>query len=124
MCGAGKEFAVSRGKIRDPRPLDWALCYSLYVALIVLAYLVLFVVWRRVIIALVGISLGARTQSSAAYLFPMFLMGLGMFVLVMAAEPYLRGGVQRGEHVQRFGRMAVPLVVGGVAGLLVQALIT
>ena len=103
---------------------DYFLCYALYVVLIALAYVVLFVIWRQTIISLIGVTLGARTQSSAAYLFPMFLMGLGMFVLIMAAEPYLRTGIPRGKVVRRFGRMAIPLVVAGVAGLLLQVLLT
>ena len=109
---------------RKPGVRDYVLCYTLYVALIALAYVVLFYIWRQTIVALIGVSIGARTQSSAAYLFPMFLMGLGMFVLIMGAEPYLRTGIPRGQLMPRFGRMAIPLAVGGVVGLLLQALLT
>jgi hypothetical protein len=53
----------------------------------------------------------------------MLLLGLGLFILVMAAEPYLRHGMERRQLLRRFGRLALPLVIAGALGLLLLAIV-
>ena len=52
------------------------------------------------------------------------LLGLGLFILAMAAEPYLHNGVRRHQLLRRFARLAVPLAVAGIAGMLLSTLIS
>jgi hypothetical protein len=51
------------------------------------------------------------------------LLALALFILVMAAEPYLRGGIRRQRVVQRFARIAVPLGVVGIIGEVINLLL-
>jgi hypothetical protein len=57
------------------------------------------------------------------YLASMAVLGLGAFILVMAAEPYLRGGLHRQQLMRRFRKLAIPLVIVGAVALLVLTII-
>src|SRR5688500_5756424 len=103
--------------------LAYVACYVLYVLLIVLA-LVLFAIWRLTILAVIGALMDERSfVRRLIYLSTTTLMALGVFVLVMVGEPYLRYGIPRRELVRRFARLAIPMAIAAVLGLLISRLV-
>jgi hypothetical protein len=109
---------VQRNKV-----IDYLVCYALYAVLLVLCYFI-FVTWTSLVLGLIGAFLGPTVANGTIYSFFLVLLGIALFVLVMAAEPYLRGGIHRQRVVQRFARIAVPLaaieIVGEVINLLLR----
>ncbi len=101
--------------------LAYLACYSLYLVLIVLALLG-FVVWRGTIVALLATFMERSYAGRLIYIVGMLGLGIALFVLVMSAEPYMRHGVERHQLLRRFTRMAVPIVVVLVVGLLARLL--
>lgn len=100
-----------------PRGIAYLACYALFVVIIALAVAALDI-WRLVLP-----DVGARVVTngyvlSALYAPAVVVLGLGLFILVIASEPYLRTGLEKGKLAGRFGRVAVPLFVGVLAGLL------
>ena len=61
--------------------------------------------------------------SEPVYAGTITLLGLGLFIFVMAAEPYLRNGIARRQLLRRFLRLAIPVAIAAVIGLLVLVLI-
>ena len=98
--------------------LGYLLCYSLYVVLIALSYVVTFMIWRWALVAMIAAFMGRSDANRLIYMLGMLFAGMGVFVLVMAAEPYLREGVRRRQLRRRFVRMAAPLGIAGILGLL------
>jgi hypothetical protein len=72
-------------------------------------------------LALLAAFLQRSQANRLIYLASMTLLGLGLFILVMGAEPYLRNGVERDQLRRRFFRLAWPLLIAGAVGLLVRA---
>ena len=101
--------------------MSYLACYGLYVVVLALGAAVFFI-WPTTLVALIGAVLGHSAFNRSIYLVGMLFLGMGLFVLVMAAEPYLRGGVARGQLLRRFVRLCVPLVVTGGLGLALQGL--
>ena len=96
--------------------------YALYALLLILSYLV-FMVWQRTILLLVSTLLESDSAVVAVHSIVVILIGLGLFVLVIAAEPYLRGGLRRRQVGSRFARLAVPLGATIVLGILLRELL-
>ena len=97
----------------------YAVCYSLFLLLFALSILVFFV-WRAAILALIA-AFGTRSAvNSLLYLGPMTLIAIVLFLVVMAAETYLRNGVERRQLRRRFFRFATPLIIAVVLGLLIR----
>jgi hypothetical protein len=113
----------TRPSTRQPTTADYLVCYALFVLLIILGVAVLVLIVRPAILVLIGALLGRSQWNRMAYLTSIALLGLGLFILVMAAEPYMRNGVKRGQHIRRFLRLAAPLVVAGALGFLVLTFI-
>ena len=86
----------------SPRPVNYVACYALYALLVTLGVTVLFI-WPTTILALIGA-----------------FIGLSLFTLVIAGEPYLRSGMRRRQLRHRFVRLAVPLGILSVFGLVLQ----
>ena len=102
--------------------LAYLLCYAFYVLLLVLA-VALFFIWRTAIRAVVEATMPWYSLArSIVYLLPTTLMGFGVFILAMVAEPYLRTGIPRRDLVRRFARLAVPMSIALVLGLLITRL--
>src|ERR671932_2214712 len=99
--------------------IDYLICYALYAVLLVLCYFV-FVTWTSLVLGLIKAFLCLNAANSAIYSFFLVLLGLALFILVMAAEPYLRGGIRRQRVVQRFARFAVPLGVVEIVGEVIN----
>src|SRR5919199_5045882 len=103
--------------------VDYLICYALYAVLLVLCYFV-FVTWTSLVLGLIGAFLGPTVANGTIYSFFLVLLGLALFVLIMVAEPYLRGGIRRQQVVQRFARIAIPLVVAEVIGEVVLLIVS
>jgi hypothetical protein len=97
-------------------------CYALYFLLIVAGVATLFLILRPALLALIGMLLGQSQANRIVYLATITLSGLGLFILVMAAEPYLRNGVERQQLIRRFLRIAAPVIVAAILGLLMLAI--
>jgi hypothetical protein len=108
---------------KQPTWLEYVACYALYLLLIVGGGATLFFLLRRAILALITTLLGPSEANRLIYLASITLLGLGLFILVMAAEPYLRNGLVRRQLLRRFIRIAMPVVVAAVLGLLVLAIV-
>jgi hypothetical protein len=108
---------------RRPTSLDYLTLYALYVVLIVLGVVVVFGIWRSVILVVLAVFVGSSDANRLVYLVTLILLGLVLFVFIMAAEPYLRRGLQRRHLLPSFGRLALPLVIAGALGLLLLALL-
>ena len=97
-------------------------CYALYLVLLPLSYGV-FVVWSQAVLLVVGISV-EEAQARPFFLgVGLLVIVIGLFFLVLGAEPYLRVGVARKELRARFLRLAIPLVVALVVGAIAQDLL-
>lgn len=106
----------------EPTWLEYVACYALYILLIVVGAATLFLVLRPALLALIDVLLGDSRANRIVYLGSITLLGLGLFILVMAGEPYLRNGVERHQLLRRFIRLAAPVVIAAVLGLLVLAI--
>jgi hypothetical protein len=106
----------------QPTWLAYLACYVLYILLIVASVASLFLVVRPALLALIDMLLGESRANRIVYLGTITLLGLGLFILVMAGEPYLRNGVVRRQLLRRFIRLAAPVVVAAILGLLVLAI--
>jgi len=87
-------------------------------ALLLAGSVVAWLIWRTTILHLIARLIGLNPVNASIYAVSMIVLGLGLFVLVIAAEPYLRTGVKRGQLVSRFARLALPLLAAGLLGLL------
>ena len=106
--------------LRPPTPLGYVACYGLY-ALLLVGSVVTLLIWRTTILLLISGLIGLSPVNGSIYAISMIVIGLGLFMLVIAAEPYLRNGVKRGQLMRRFARVALPVLAGGLLGLLIGA---
>ncbi|MEN9935327.1 MAG: hypothetical protein RLZZ387_1906 [Chloroflexota bacterium] len=93
--------------------------FALYLVLIVLGLFVGLVIWRE---ALYFVFYGWIDFGWWARFLYMTTVILGSFLLVvglLAAEPYLNTGKQKGQLLRRFVRAAVPIAALGLIGWLV-----
>jgi hypothetical protein len=107
-------FETSR-PVPSPRLLRYISLYVLYALIIAMAYYVVVHVWPSAVVVMIGAFLGHTAANRLAYMLSMVLVGIAMFVVVMAAEPYLRRGMEQRQLLVRFARVAVPI---GLVGLL------
>jgi hypothetical protein len=107
--------------LRSPKLLAYLACYSLYVLLLVCSVVTL-LIWRVTILLMIATWIGASSVNGSIYAISMIVIGLGLFMLVIAAEPYLRNGVKRGQLMRRFVRVALPVAAAGLLGVLLGML--
>jgi hypothetical protein len=81
---------------------------------------VVFLIWRQAIIIVQAAFFPDSSWNHFLYLLSMVLLGTGLFILVMVAEPYLRTGVPQCQLLKRSIRLLVPLGLLGLLGVLVQ----
>ena len=96
--------------------------YALYALLLILSYLV-FVIWGSTTLLLLGTVLKQSSAVALIYYAVVLLIGIGLFVLVIAAEPYLRGGIRARQVGRRFARLALSLGAVIVLGILLRELL-
>ncbi|MBA3943258.1 MAG: hypothetical protein H0X37_01695 [Herpetosiphonaceae bacterium] len=106
---------------RREQMLAYLVCYGLLLLLLALSILVFFV-WRAAILAMIAAFMGRSPANSLVYLVPMTLLGIVLFLFIMAAETYLRTGVERRQLRRRFTRFVVPLIIALVVALLLRTL--
>ncbi len=94
-------------------------CYALYIGLIIPGTIAVFLIWRNAIVVMIAAFLGRSQANQLVYLASVLFLGLGAFILVMAAGPYLRNGLQRRQLMRRFRKLAIPLVIAAAVALLV-----
>jgi choline-glycine betaine transporter len=104
------------------RTQAYVICYALYAVLLVLSYGV-WVVWSQAVLLALGVFEDNPDVSPALWGVGMLAVGIGLYLLVLVAEPYLRNGVPKRQLRARFTRIAGPLVVIIVAGIAAQELI-
>ncbi len=114
-----------------PGVRHYVLCYALFLVVLALCLLA-FVVWRQAIFDLLGATYGSGYDIGKAYTdatieqVASLLIGLILFIVVVASEPYLRGGLTLHRHLdlrqelRRFTRLALPLAVAIVVGIALQ----
>jgi len=108
---------------KSPNLRSYVACYALYIGLLIPGTLAVLFIWRNAILAMLAAFLGRSQANRLIYLASMAILGLCGFILVMAAEPYMRSGIPRGRLMQRFRKLAIPLVIAGALGLLVLTLV-
>ncbi|MEO7908359.1 MAG: hypothetical protein ABIV47_01790 [Roseiflexaceae bacterium] len=106
-----------------PTMRGYLACYALYIGLIIPGTLAVFLIWRNAILVMLAAFLGRSQANQLIYLASMVFLGLGAFILVMAAEPYLRNGLVRRQLMRRFRKLAIPLVIAAALALLVLTLL-
>lgn len=117
---------MSSARKRKPRLAQWLLCYALFVVVLILAYL-LFTTSKNAVSAIlyrVTADQGPNNQFTvgSGYEIYTLLIGLAMFVVVLAAEPAFRTVAgQTNRLVKRFLRFSVPLAVLIVISMIVTA---
>lgn len=104
-------------RTHHPRRLGYVICYGLYALLLALDMTVL-LIWRVTILVLIATLIGPGPANSSVYDFSLIMLGLVLFGLIIAAEPYLRNGVKQGLLLYRFACLAIPLGLFGLLGLL------
>jgi hypothetical protein len=109
-------FTTNTG-VRSRAPLAYLACYSLY-ALLLVGSVVTLLIWRVTILLMIATWIGVSSVNGSIYAVSMIVIGLGLFMLVIAAEPYLRNGVKRGQLMRRFVRVALPVAAAGLLGVL------
>lgn len=103
----------------QPKGRGYLVCYVLFAALLVLCY-VTFVAWQQAITLVVGVVLDRSEGVQAAIGLGAVFVGMALFLFVMGAEPYLRGGVERGLVRRRFVRLLLPLLGALLLGVAIR----
>jgi hypothetical protein len=111
---------TTKTDVRSPTQLDYIACYSLYVLLLV-GSIVTLLIWRVTILLLIATMIGLSPANGSIYAVSLIVLGIGLFMLVIAAEPYLRNGVKRGQLMYRFARVALPVIIASMLGLLLSS---
>lgn len=111
--------ASPSGERRPPPTSSYVRCYLLFFVLLALCY-GLFQVWRIAVPLIVVLIIGDSESTPAIYGVLLVLVAFLLFALLMAGEPYLRHGVERGELGIRFVTLAGPVVGLAALGLVVQ----
>jgi hypothetical protein len=109
-------------QLRHPSRVDYVVCYVLYALLLALDIAVL-LIWRVTILVLIGAFIGPSPANSGIYDVSLVVLGIALFCLIIAAEPYLRIGLKQGRLLYRFARLATPLGLFGMLGLLLGMLL-
>jgi hypothetical protein len=87
--------------------------------LLLVGSVVTLLIWRVTILLLIATWIGVSSVNGSIYAVSMIVIGLSLFMLVIAAEPYLRNGVKCGQFMRRFARVALPVAAAGLLGVLV-----
>ncbi|HEX5416122.1 MAG TPA: hypothetical protein VFZ25_10680 [Chloroflexota bacterium] len=102
----------------QPTFLEYAGTYALLLVLLGLSS-ALCVVWYPAALLIIGVLLEGSQAIPVTFMTTLVLIVFAMFAVVMCAEPYLRHGLWRQEARERFARLAIPLVVIVLLGLVV-----
>lgn len=114
-----------REGILSPTWRAYALSLGLFLVLLVVGYVAIFIVWREALLDMLAVVLQGRHWSISRLLYMLGVVGLTIvgFIYLMAAEPYLRVGVERHDLRRRFLRLFIPLAVITIIGLIVRGVL-
>src|SRR5260370_38411093 len=101
---------------------SYVACYALYALLLVLSYVV-FVIWSQTILLALGVLVDQQQATPALWGLGMLIVGISLYLLVLAAEPYLRNGVPNRQLRARFLRIAGPMIAVILVAVVAQSLI-
>jgi hypothetical protein len=107
---AGHDVLPASGVPAGPPIRAYVLCYALFFLILLLSVAVFFD-WTQNLRVLLAAADLRWELNRLLYMLGMAFIGFSMFILVAAAEPYLRRGVERRNLAHRFLRLM--LVVGG-----------
>lgn len=127
--GYGEIWGYDMGK---PPRLRWRTdlapyisCYGLYGILLVQCYYVGFVLWPDTAKHLLAVLIVGREWGSdwtrLLYVVSILGVGLGLAVLCLSAESYLRQGVVHRRLLRRFAHVSGPVVLLGALFLFLKA---
>jgi hypothetical protein len=111
-----------RDGVISPTWLAYALSFSLFALLLAIGYLTIFIIWREALLSVLAAVMQGRHWSISRLLYMLSIVSLavGGFVFLMAAEPYLRTGVERRDLRRRFMKLFIPLAALAVIGMAVR----
>jgi hypothetical protein len=101
---------------------DQMLVYAAYAVVLALSVLG-FVLWYATSSLLIGVLVGEGNSYELLQDLSSLAVGVGLFVLAIVAEPYLRNGARHRELGRRFGRLALALCSLIVVEVLIQEVI-
>jgi hypothetical protein len=110
------------GGRRHTSGTDLVLVYAAYAVILVLSFLG-FVFWHTTSLLLIGVLVGEGDSFQLLQDLSSLAVGVGLFVLAITAEPYLRNGARHHELGRRFGRLALVLTALIVVEVLIQEVI-
>lgn len=114
-----------RDGILAPTWRAYAVSLGLFLVLLFVGYLAIFVVWREALLSVLAVVLQGRHWSISRLLYMLGVVAftVGGFVFLMAAEPYLRGGVESHDLRRRFLHLFIPLAAITLIGMVVRGLL-
>jgi hypothetical protein len=114
-----------RDGVLSPTWRAYALSLALYVVLLVVGYMAIFIVWREALLSILSVvTEGSHwTIARLSYMLGIVAISVLGFVFLMAAEPYLRRGVERHDLRRRFLRLFVPLAAVILIGILLRTIL-
>ena len=97
--------------------------YLLLASIIVVGFVVLVIIWLQAILNIIAMlfdvtDVDVRYAGTFVYLIAGILLLIMLFVTIMAGEPYLRVGAERGDLRRRYLRIIIPLIAFGLLGLV------
>ncbi|HMO59312.1 MAG TPA: hypothetical protein PKC19_18300, partial [Roseiflexaceae bacterium] len=102
--------------LRDHRIRREVGFYALYIALIALTLFVGLIIWRQALQFVFYGPIDFGWWARFLYMFSVVSGSIVMVLGILIAEPYLNTGKQRGELMQRFWRIAIPVGLFGILG--------
>lgn len=100
----------------------YLLAYGMWAILIIIGAASIFI-WRETLLTLIAVYFGRQGSNRAFFQVGILVLGFAVFLTILGAEPYLRSGVERHRLGQRFLRLAIPLLVFGVVGLVITGIL-
>ncbi len=97
--------------------------YLLLASIIVVGFVVLVIIWPQAILNIIAMlfdvtDVDVRYAGTFVYLIAGILLLIMLFMVIMAGEPYLRRGAERGDLRRRYLRIIIPLIAFGLLGLV------
>lgn len=96
--------------------------WGLWLALLVLAFVVVYVIWMRAFFEIYYVLVPLGNASRLVYELTMVGLMFPLVAWLVLGEPYLAAGAQQGRLLRRFGYIAVPLLVAGAIGFVIPLL--
>ncbi|MGI8916583.1 MAG: hypothetical protein ACR2JY_22890 [Chloroflexota bacterium] len=106
----------------EPKAVVYVACYALFAVLLFLCY-VLFLIWQRTVTQILVRTVQDKYGTTTLLELFIVLLGLILFVVVIASEHYLRVGVERRKLLPRFATVAGSLIGIIALGLALQELL-